>query len=249
MSDLSIVNEDGVLKVTITCPDRLNSVTSQMLNQMADALEAADGVRVAVFGGEGRAFCSGAVMVPGAVDDQILAAIERVISAITKAPFPVLAAVNGLAAGLGSSLALACDLQVTKASGYFLQAFINVGLMGDGGAHMFLAETLGRARAARLLMLGERLPNKEAFAAGLVSHCVADDDFDRTVEELVERLANGPTMAFSRIKSAINAAAISQLDEVLALESAGQTVLGNSADHQEGILAFTQKRPANFTGA
>ena len=98
-------------------------------------------------------------------------------------------------------------------------------------------------------MLGERLPNKEAFAAGLVIHGVADDDFDCTVEELVERLANGPTMAFSRIKSAINAAAISQLDEVLALESAGQTVLGNSADHQEGILAFTQKRPANFTGA
>lgn len=249
MSDLSITRDAGVLRITLTAPDRLNSVTTDMLNQIAEAVESSEGVRAAVLTGEGRAFCSGAVMVPGAVNVGILEAADRVIHALTGAPFPIVAAVNGLAAGIGSSLALACDLQVTRESDYFLQAFVNVGLMGDGGAHIFLASTLGRARAMRLIMLGEKLPNPEAHAAGLVSHCVPDEQWQATVDALVERLATGPTMAYSRIKSTVNAAALAQLDEVLNRETEGQTTLGASSDFTEGVKAFAEKRPAHFSGA
>lgn len=249
MTDLVVDRTGGVLRLTLNCPERLNSVTTAMMNQISDELENSDGVRVAVLTGAGRAFCSGAVMVPGSVDDQILDAAGRVIHALTDAPFPVVAAVNGLAAGIGSSLALACDLQVTRESDYFLQAFVNIGLMGDGGAHAFLASTIGRARAARLLMLGERLPNPEAHAAGLTSHCVPDEEWQATVDALVDKLASGPTLAYSRIKSTVNAAALAQLDEVIARETEGQTALAASADHAEGVLAFAQKRQAKFTGA
>lgn len=249
MTDLTIERADGVLRLTFTCPDRLNSVTTEMLGQITAALADTDGVRVAVLSGEGRAFCSGAVMVPGAVNEGILEAADRTIHALTQSPFPVIAAVNGLAAGIGSSLALACDLQVTRESDYFLQAFVNVGLMGDGGAHALIAASVGRARAMRLLLAGERLPNPEAFAAGLISHCVPDDEWQATVDALVDRFATGPTLAYSRIKSTVNAASLTQLDDVIDRETKGQTFLGASADHREGVQAFSEKRRANFTGA
>ncbi len=248
MSDLRIETVDGVLRLTLTAPDRLNSVTTDVLDQIAEALETADGVRVAVLTGEGRAFCSGAVMVPGAVNTGILEAADRVIHALTDAPFPVVAAVNGLAAGIGCSLALACDFQVTRESDYVLQAFVNVGLMGDGGAHALLAASIGRARAMRMIMLGEKLANPDAFAAGLITHCEPDDQWQGAVDALVDRLATGPTLAYSRIKATVNAASLAQLDDVIDRETEGQTFLGSSADFTEGVAAFSEKRPARFAG-
>lgn len=249
MTDLLVDRTDGVLTLTLNAPHRLNSVTTEMFERMSDALEDTEGVRVAVLTGEGRAFCSGAVMEPGATDTGILEAADRLIHALTGAPYPIVAALNGLAAGIGSSLALASDFQVAKEDDYFLQAFVNVGLMGDGAAHELIAASIGRARATRLLMLGEKLPNPEAYAAGLITHCVAADEWRATVDGLVEKLASGPTMAYARIKSTINAAALAHLDETLATETVEQGVLGASNDFAEGVAAFSEKRQAKFTGA
>lgn len=251
--ELVISTEDGILRITLNAPDRLNSVTTEMFETISDALDAASesasGVRLAVLTGEGRAFCSGAVMRPGAANAQILEAADRLIHAMTGAPFPIVAALNGLAAGIGSSLALASDFQVAKDSDYFLQAFINVGLMGDGAAHELIAASIGRARATKLLMLGEKLPNSEAYAAGLITHCVPEGEWQATVDALVEKLATGPTRAYAKIKSTINAAALLNLDATLSAETEGQTELGESPDFVEGVTAFAEKRKANFTGA
>lgn len=249
MTDLLVDRTDGVLTLTLNAPQRLNSVTTEMFEQMSDALEDADGVRVAVITGEGRAFCSGAVMAPGATNTGILEAADRLIHTLTQAPFPVVAALNGLAAGIGSSLALASDFQVAKEDDYFLQAFVNVGLMGDGAAHELLAASIGRARATRLLMLGEKLPNSEAHAAGLITHCVPAAEWQATMDGLVDKLKSGPTMAYARIKSTINAAALAHLDQTLATETVEQGVLGASNDFAEGVAAFSEKRQAKFTGA
>ena len=249
LDDVRIERDGGILRITLNAPERLNSVTTEIFEAMSDALEDADGVRVAVLTGEGRAFCSGAVMRPGAANASILAAADRLIHAMTGAPFPIVAALNGLAAGIGSSLALASDYQVAKESDYFLQAFVNVGLMGDGAAHELIAASIGRARATRMIMLGEKLSNSEAFAAGLITHCVPEAEWQDTLDALVEKLATGPTRAYAQIKSTINAAALLNLDETLNAESEGQTELGLSADFVEGVMAFTEKRRANFTGA
>ncbi|WP_313410170.1 enoyl-CoA hydratase-related protein [Aeromicrobium sp.] len=248
MTDLVVDRTDGVLRLTLNAPERLNSVTTEMFEQMSDELEKADGVRVAVLTGEGRAFCSGAVMRPGVTNSGILEAADRLIHALTGAPFPVVAALNGLTAGIGSSLALASDFQVAKEDDYFLQAFVNIGLMGDGAAHELLAASIGRARATRLLMLGEKLPNRDAFDAGLITHCVSADEWSATVDALVEKLRTGPTLAYAQIKKTINAAALANLDETLRAETAGQGVLGASNDFTEGVAAFTEKRAANFSG-
>lgn len=249
MTDLVVDRTDGVLRLTLNAPDRLNSVTTEMFEQMSDELENAEGVRVAVLTGEGRAFCSGAVMRPGVTNSGIMEAADRLIHALTGSPFPVVAALNGLTAGIGSSLALASDFQVAKEDDYFLQAFVNIGLMGDGAAHELIAASVGRARATRLLMLGEKLPNREAFDAGLITHCVTSDEWQPTVDALVEKLRTGPTMAYAKIKSTINAASLANLDETLRAETEGQSVLGASNDFTEGVMAFTEKRKANFSGS
>ncbi len=247
--DVRIEREDGVLRITLAAPDRLNSVTTEMFEAMSDALEDVDGVRVAVLTGEGRAFCSGAVMRPGVTNSGILEAADRLIHALVDAPFPVVAALNGLAAGIGSSLALASDFQIAKEDDYFLQAFVNIGLMGDGAAHELIAASIGRARATRLLMLGEKLPNREAFEAGLITHCVGAEEWQATVDGLVDRLKSGPTLAYARIKSTINGVTLASLDETLRIEATEQTFLGATNDFAEGVAAFTEKRAAKFTGS
>lgn len=248
MTDVLTDVTDGVLRITINQPERLNSVTTQMLDTVSDALEQSDGVRVAVLTGAGRAFCAGAVMRPGGVDPGILAAADRVIHALTGAPFPVIAAVNGVAAGIGCSLAVASDLVIAKSSTYFLQAFVNVGLMPDGAATDLLAASIGRARAMKLVLDGERLPADEAERIGLIAASVADQEFEAAVEAAVAKYAGGPTQAYRLTKAAVNAASLPGLAESLDRETEGQTFLSSTADFAEGVDAFANKRPANFTG-
>jgi enoyl-CoA hydratase len=248
MSELLIERGEGTLRITINVPERLNSITTDMVNQISDELDNADGVRVAVITGVGRAFCSGAVMAPGAANAEILQAADRLIHTMTQAPFPIVAAVNGLAAGIGSSIALACDVQVTKDSDYFLQAFINVGLMPDGAANELLAASIGRTRALKLLLLGEKLPNVEGERLGLITYAVPEEEWQPLVDKTVETFATGPTRAYAATKQAVNAASLSQLSETLKRETVGQTELGASADFEEGVAAFVGKRKANFTG-
>ena len=248
MSELLVERSEGVLRITINAPDRLNSVTTEMLNQISDELDSNEGVRVAVLTGNGRAFCSGAVMRAGAADAEILAAADRLIHTMTQSAFPIVAAVNGLAAGIGSSIALACDVQITKDSDYFLQAFINVGLMPDGAANELLAASIGRTRALKLLLSGERLPNPEGVRIGLITHAVPEEEWQTLVDRTIETFATGPTLAYAATKQAVNAASLPQLSETLKREATGQLALGQTADFEEGVKAFVEKRKANFQG-
>ncbi|WP_016932119.1 enoyl-CoA hydratase [Rhodococcus sp. R1101] len=245
--------DDGVLRITLNRPARMNAVKTETLDAIAEVFEKYAGdpsVRVAVLTGADRAFCSGADIAgrdlnapPSA---ETIDAANRVTAAIRAFPRPVVGAVNGAAAGVGVSLALACDLTVSKESGYFLLAFTKIGLMPDGGASALVAASIGRARALRMALLAERLPAREALASGLIADVYADDEFDGAVEALVQRLADGPSAAFASTKNAINDATLTELDNAFGREREGQLVLLGSADFAEGVTAFQEKRVANF---
>lgn len=247
--DLSTTAADGVLTITFDAPDRLNSLTAPMLDAASAAVEdAGDDVRCILITGSGRAFGAGAALGDGFDGGDTLRAINRLVTALTSSPLPVVAGVNGLAAGASVSIALAADVAVVKRSAYFLLAFVNIGLMPDGGATELVAASVGRARAMSMAMLGERLPADEALAAGLVQSVVDDDDFDAELATVVERLASGPTVALGRMKAAINATTLRTLDETLERETTGQTALFDTRDSVEGNDAFSEKRTARFEG-
>ena len=247
--DLLTRTSDGVLTLTWNAPDRLNSLTAPMLDAASDAVEGlGDDVRCLVITGEGRAFGAGAALGDDFEGGDTLAAINRLVTAITEARVPVIAGVNGLAAGASVSIALACDLVVARRSAYFLLAFVNIGLMPDGGATALVAASIGRARAMSMAMLGQRLPAEDAAAAGLIHAVVDDEAFDDELAAVVEKVGHGPTVALGLMKAAINATAIDSLDAALDRETAGQTALFDTADSTEGAAAFTGKRTARFEG-
>lgn len=245
--------DGGVLWVTIARPASLNSVRIQTLAAVSDALErhAFDpDVRVVVLTGAGRAFCAGADL--GGADlsappsPEIIDRANRVVDQIRAFPRPVIGAVRGLAAGVGVSLALACDLPVASESSYFLLAFTKIGLMPDGGATALVAASIGRARAMSLALLAERLGAAEALQAGIIAKVYGDSEFADEVEALALRLAAGPVEAFRRTKEAINDATLGHLDAAFERERAGQLALLATADFAEGVAAFQEKRPARF---
>lgn len=248
MNDVLVDREDGVLRITLNRPDRLNAVDAGMLSAISDALADAEGVRVAVLTGEGRAFCSGALTTEGVDARSVLDGISRLITTIMDAPFPVVAAVNGVAAGVGCSVAVACDVSIAASSGYVLQAFVNIGLMPDGAATALLAASIGRTRAMRLMLTGEKLPADEAVELGLLTYAVPDEEFEQFVQATIQRLAGGPTLAYAKTKAAVNAATVPLLAATLEREAAGQLELSSTADHAEGRTAFIEKRSARFTG-
>ncbi|MFF0816277.1 enoyl-CoA hydratase [Rhodococcus sp. NPDC003318] len=255
--DVLVDLTDGVLRITLNRPERLNAVTTETLDSVAEALDKHAGdraVRVAVLSGTGRAFCTGADLSAskekaestGPADASTIDAANRLVGTMRAFPRPVIAAVNGPAAGVGVSLALGADLTVATESSYFLLAFTKVGLMPDGGATALVAASIGRARALKMALLAERLPATEALAAGLIAQVHADDAFADEVAALVGRLAAGPSDAFAATKSAINDATLGQLDPAFARERAGQLELLASADFAEGVAAFLEKRSAQF---
>lgn len=250
MSDeLLVTSHDHVLTLTWNAPDRLNSLTAEMLDAASEAIEGrADDVRCIVITGSGRAFGAGAALGDDFDGGGTLAAINRLVTAITETPVPVVAGVNGLAAGASVSIALAADLALARRSAYFLLAFVNIGLMPDGGATSLVAASIGRARAMKMAMLGERLPAAEAVAAGLIHDVVEDGAFETELEALATRLANGPTLALGLMKSAINSTTIDTLGAALERETTGQTSLFDSFDSTEGGRAFVEKRTARFEG-
>jgi 2-(1,2-epoxy-1,2-dihydrophenyl)acetyl-CoA isomerase len=216
-----------------------------------------DDVRAVVVTGAGRAFCSGADLkagfdvTPEGHPDLRTALHERyhpVIVGLRTLPKPVLAAVNGPAAGVGCSLALACDLVVVKESAYFLLAFVNIGLVPDGGSSLLVPARAGFARAAEMAMLGERIGAARAVEWGLANRAIADADFDAEVDALAARLASGPTAAHAGIKRQLNAWLFARMDEQLELEASIQQEAGASADFREGVTAFLEKRPPEFGG-
>jgi enoyl-CoA hydratase/carnithine racemase len=255
VTGLELRREGGVLWLTLARPHQLNALTDQLSDALATELEQAttyDDVRVVVIAGAGRAFCAGADISagdgPARLDGRALDRVNRIVRAVTRLDKPVVAAVRGVAAGAGCSLALACDLTVASESASFLLAFARIGLMPDGGSTASVAASIGRARAMRMAVLAEPLTAREAYDAGLVSHLVDDDAFDSVVTELADRLVAGPPLALAATKRAVNAATYAGFDDALERERTGQTVLLRTADAAEGMRAFAERRTPVFEG-
>ncbi len=253
--DLNVHVAEGVLTLTLDRPDRLNALTDALSERLAEELERAagrDDVRVVVLTGRGSGFCAGADVAGTDAHERFdvtaLDRANRIIRAVVRLDKPCVAAVNGIAAGVGCSIALACDLVVAARSAAFLLAFARIGLMPDGGATATVAASVGRARAMRMALLGEPLAAPDAYDSGLVSHLVADDELGATVTELVRRLAAGPPLAYAATKKAVNEATLGHLDDALERERGGQAVLLRTRDVAEGMRAFGEKRPPRFTG-
>ncbi len=255
IAGLAVTLSDGVLSVTIDRPDSLNSVTAPVLTGIADAMESAatdPRVKVVRFGGAGRGFCSGAGvsaddLANGGPGTEIISEVNRAIRAITALPRPVVAVVQGPAAGVGVSLALACDVVLASDKAFFMLAFTKIGLMPDGGASALIAAAIGRIRAMRMALLAERLPAAEALAAGLVSAVYPAQEFDAEVDKVISALLAGPAVAYTKTKDSINAATLTELDAALQREFHGQATLLRSHDFAEGATAFQQRRTPNFT--
>ena len=252
---LAVTLSDGVLSVTIDRPDSLNSVNAAVLAGIADAMESAatdPRVQVVRFGGAGRGFCSGAGisaddLVNGGPGTEIIAEANRAIRAIVALPRPVVAVIQGPAAGIGVSLALACDIVLASEKAFFMLAFTKIGLMPDGGASALVAAAIGRIRAMRMALLAERLPAAEALAAGLATAVYPAEDFDAEVDKVIANLVAGPAAAYAKTKDSINAATLTELDAALERELHGQSALLRSHDFAEGATAFQQRRTPDFT--
>jgi 2-(1,2-epoxy-1,2-dihydrophenyl)acetyl-CoA isomerase len=250
---------DRVGWVTLNRPSALNAWTAQLGRELGTALEhLADDpdVRAIVFTGAGRAFSSGADLknraeADGTMDVQsaLREVYNPVMQRVRTIPKPVVAAVNGPAVGIGCSLALACDLIVAAESAYFLMAFVNIGLTLDGGASHTLPARVGHARAFEIAYLGERIPAPRALEWGLVNRVVPDAELRDAVEALVAKLAAGPPGAHAAIKRSINARLYAGFEDALELEASLQQERASSQDFGEGVMAFLQKRPPQFTGS
>lgn len=253
---------ERVAWITLNRPDALNAWTRQLGEELLAALDQAAGdpeVRVVVLTGAGRAFSSGADLKEGGVGataegkPDVLTPLREVynplILRVRTFEKPVIAAVNGLAVGIGWSLALACDLIVAAESAYFLLAFANIGLSVDGGASVSLIARAGHTRAAEMALLAERVSARQALEWGLVNRVAADAELLDAAREIAARLAAGPPGAYAAIKQLLNDAAYEGFAEKLDREAVLQQQRADSADFVEGVLSFLQKRPPQFTGA
>jgi 2-(1,2-epoxy-1,2-dihydrophenyl)acetyl-CoA isomerase len=251
--------EKGVARLTLNRPDKLNSFNTAMHREVRDALGRVgrEGARVLVLTGAGRGFCAGQdlsdrAVAPGGAAVDLGESIEKnykpLILALRELPMPVIAAVNGVAAGAGANIALACDLVIAAKSASFVQAFSKLGLVPDSGGTWTLPRLLGNARALGLALLGDKLPAEQAAAWGLIWRCVDDAELAPTVDALAQQLAVAPTRGLARTKQAIYASWQRSLAEQLDIERDYQRELGNSADYAEGVAAFIARRAPQFTG-
>lgn len=250
-------------KIVLNRPERMNAWSNALSRDLLGVLRdlaGDDEVRAVMLTGAGRAFCSGADLKEGAesaaandgapldTDGILTRWYHPIVTTIREMPKPVISAVNGPAAGAGLSLALSADLVVAKQSAYFLLAFVNIGLVPDGGGSLFVPARVGFARAAEMAMLGEPVPAPKAADIGLINASWPDADFERNAEALLLRLSNGPTRSYAGTKRELNHWVYSRMAEHLALEASIQGELAKSKDFAEGIAAFLEKRPTQFTG-
>ena len=250
---------DNIAIITLNRPERLNAMPPQMADDISTALDQLEGARVVLITGEGRAFCSGADLSARGADASVsggqgaYAALTKsynpLMLKLAKLDVPIVTAVNGPAAGIGCSLALASDFTIAGNSAYFLQAFVNIGLVPDGGASWMLTRLVGKARATEMMLLGEKIPAEKAADWGLIYKTVDDADLMDEARVLATRLANGPTIAIGIMRQNIAAALDVDYATALLREAEGQKVAGDSNDAREGAIAFLEKRKAEFKGA
>ena len=248
--------EAGIARLTLNRPDRLNSFTVQMHEEVADALAKLEGARVLVLTGAGRGFCAGQdlndrAVAPGQKVDLGESVEQRynpLIRKLTSLPFPVIARVNGVAAGAGANIALACDIVIAAKSAKFIQSFASIGLIPDSGGTWVLPRLVGQARALGLALTAEPLPADKAEQWGLIWKAVEDDQLDAEVDGLAERFASAPTRGLAAIKRMIRESWGHSFDQELDLQRDAMRELGYSDDYREGVAAFMEKRKPNFTG-
>lgn len=251
---------EGIARLTLNRPDRLNSFNVEMHREVREALRqlAQDrAARVLVLSGAGRGFCAGQdlgdrAVAPGGQGVDLGESIDNyykpLVLALRNLPMPVIAAVNGVAAGAGANIALSCDLVIATRSASFIQSFSKLGLVPDSGGTWLLPRLLGNARALGLALLADKLPAEQAAQWGLIWRCVEDNEFQEAVDTLAKQLAVAPTRGLARTKQAIYESWGKSFEQQLDRERDFQRELGRSQDYAEGVAAFTEKRNPNFTG-
>jgi len=257
---VNVYRRGAAVTLELNRPERMNAWDRQLGLDLLAAINAVgsdSAVRAVLITGSGRAFSSGADLREGADQapsgrpDLYRVLTERyhpIITGIREMPKPVVAAVNGAAAGIGLSLALACDLVVAAESAYFLLAFVNIGLVPDGGSSLLVPSRVGFARASEMAMLGERITAAQALEWGLINRVWPDEELASAAGELVSRLADGPTRSYAGTKRQLNSWLYERMEAQLELEAQIQQEMAGSADFTEGVLAFTQKRKPRFSG-
>jgi 2-(1,2-epoxy-1,2-dihydrophenyl)acetyl-CoA isomerase len=250
----------GIARLTLNRPERLNSFNTVMLSEVQAALDTVrqDGsTRALILTGAGRGFCAGQdlgdrVVAPDGAPPDLGKSIENgykpLILALRRLPLPIIAAVNGVAAGAGANIALACDLVIAARSATFIQAFSKIGLVPDSGGTWLLPRLVGHARAMGLALLGDKVPAEQAVQWGLIWRCVDDGQLGAEVEALAGQLAAAPTRGLARTKQAMLESWSHTLEQQLDIERDHQQELGRSADYAEGVAAFMEKRAPRFTG-
>jgi 2-(1,2-epoxy-1,2-dihydrophenyl)acetyl-CoA isomerase len=257
---VDLTTDGPAARILLNRPDALNAWNEQFGTDLRDAVTTVaddDSIRALLITGAGRGFSSGADLKEqrGADDGGLPDLSARlkeiyhpIITSLREMPKPVVSAVNGPAVGIGCSLALAADLIVAAESAYFLLAFVNIGLVPDGGSTAFIPARVGYARAAEMAMLGERVPADKALDWGLINRVVPDDQLESAASELMEKLANGPTRSYAGSKKLLNRRLYGDLAGQLDAEAEAQKGQGQSKDFIEGVVAFVEKRDPNFTG-
>jgi 2-(1,2-epoxy-1,2-dihydrophenyl)acetyl-CoA isomerase len=249
--------ENGIATITLSRPDVYNALNDEITFELQDAFKTVakdDTVRVVVLTGEGKAFCSGQDLKASAGQekrsflDSLHKRYNPIIRAMRNLPKPIVCRLNGVAAGAGCSIALACDVVVASEEATLIEVFINIGLVPDSGSSYFLPRLVGMAKAFEMCTMGTRVKAKDAAEIGLINKAVAPDQLDAAVREYTDYFSKAPTKSIGLIKKMLNKSATSSLDDMLEYEAYCQEIAGNSNDYKEGVTAFLEKRKPNFKG-
>jgi len=249
--------DNGIATITLNRPDVFNAFDDTQSYELQDALKLAKRdkeVRVIVLTGAGKAFCSGQDLkaIANAENRSLRDSLDKrynpIIKAMRSMPKPIIGRINGVAAGAGCSLALACDFVVASEYASFIEVFINVGLVLDSGSSYFLPRLVGSARAFEMSTMGNKVKAEQALEWGIINRVAKADELDSVVDEVAQYYANAPTKAVALMKQMLNKSFHSDLDEMLEYEACCQEIAGNSADYKEGVSAFNEKRKPKFTG-